>query len=76
MRRFNLVRTVYRTSPSDIRILAEGAQFFTGQTVLHWIVKNKPATVIVFDRLEDIILLHIHEDTGHEYEIYIEWVDK
>ena len=74
MRRFNLVRTVDHTGNSGVGIVAEGVEFSDGRVAMHWTVKLKTTTV--FEKIEDVMFLHNHEDTDYVGGTSVEWIDK
>lgn len=63
MRRFLLVRERDLTGVSGIGIVAEGAEFSSGLTVMRWL--REPFAVGVFQSVADLIAVHGHEGATH-----------
>lgn len=63
MRRFLLVRERDLTGVSGIGIVAEGAEFTSGLTVMRWL--REPYAVGVFQSVADLIAVHGHEGATH-----------
>jgi len=75
MRRFNLIRTIDYNGNSGIGIVAEGIEFSDGIIAMHWKVENKPVTTTIFDKIEDVMFLHNHEETDYVGGTKVEWID-
>lgn len=68
IRRFLLVRECDLTGVSGTGIVAEGAVFSGGFSVLHWL--REPYAIGMFQSIADLIAVH-----GHEGGTHIQFID-
>ena len=59
MRRFILIRNKDATGVSGTGVVAEGAVFTDGMSVIHWL--REPYAMGVYQTLNDVIAVHGHE---------------
>ena len=59
MRRFVLIRVEDLTGVSGTGVVAEGAVFTDGLSVIHWL--REPFAIGVYQTLEDVIAVHGHD---------------
>lgn len=69
IRRFLLVRERDLTGVSGIGIVAEGAMFSDGRSVLHWL--REPYAVGMYQSISDLIAVH-----GHEGATQVQFIDQ
>ncbi len=63
MRRFVLVRVKDLTGVSGTGIVAEGAVFTDGRSVIRWL--REPHAMGIYQSLNDVITVHGHEGGTH-----------
>lgn len=69
IRRFLLVRERDLTGVSGTGIVAEGAMFSNGLSVLHWL--REPQAVGMYQNISDLIAVH-----GHEGATQVQFIDQ
>ena len=69
IRRFLLVRERDLTGVSGTGIVAEGAMFSNGISVLHWL--REPQAVGMYQTISDLIAVH-----GHEGATQVQFIDQ
>jgi hypothetical protein len=69
VRRFLLVRERDLTGVSGTGIVAEGAVFSGGVSILHWL--KAPYAIGMFQSITDLIAVH-----GHEGATHIQFIDQ
>jgi hypothetical protein len=60
MKCFQLRRTEDETGVSGTGIVAEGVEFDNGKVALTWLANPMLTSVAVYDRMDDVILIHGH----------------
>lgn len=60
MKTFRMIR--------DGQVVAEGAVFRDGTTVIRWVVPGMPNSTVVWDSLQDALVIH-----DHDGKTTIEW---
>ncbi len=60
MKCFQMRRTEDETGVSGIGIVAEGVEFDNGKVALTWLANPLLTSVAVYDRMDDLILIHGH----------------
>lgn len=68
MRTFVLVRDRDETGISGVGQVAEGVLFASGKVVLNWHVPHRPQSIVVYDSIDDVLVIH-----GHEGATRLEW---
>ena len=69
MRRFFLFRNQDLTGVSGIGIVAEGAVFTDGLTVIHWL--HEPFSTGIYQTVDDVIAIH-----GHQGNTQLQFLDE
>ena len=60
MKCFQMRRTEDETGVSGIGIVAEGVEFDNGKVALTWLANPLLTSVAVYDRMDDVIMIHGH----------------
>ncbi len=60
MKCFQMRRTEDETGVSGIGIVAEGVEFDNGKVALTWLANPLLTSVAIYDRMDDVILIHGH----------------
>jgi len=75
-RRFMIKRDHDATGVSGTGIVAEGVMFSNGKVCLQWCVNNRPASIVTYNTIEDLLTIHNHVGTIHEGGTYVVFIDE